>query len=130
MFLRSLGGLFLVLHGFVHLWYVVLSQGWVEIEEQMGWGGHSWLLSSVLSSETILTLASVLYIAISLGFVIGGVGVAFRQGWWESVIIGAALLSTLVIVVMWDGEFDLLIEKGAAGILINIGLFVYLFAFN
>lgn len=30
-------GLFLVLHGLVHGWYVVLSQGWAEVEDQMGW---------------------------------------------------------------------------------------------
>lgn len=29
-------GVFLALHGLVHLWYVVLSQGWVEVEDQMG----------------------------------------------------------------------------------------------
>lgn len=39
---------FLVLHGLVHLWYVVLSQGWVEMEDAMGWNGQSWLLSDQL----------------------------------------------------------------------------------
>jgi hypothetical protein len=29
-------GVFLALHGLVHLWYVVLSQGWVEMEDAMG----------------------------------------------------------------------------------------------
>lgn len=130
MWLRVLGGLFLVLHGLVHIWYVVLSQGWVEIEEEMGWGGYSWLLSPVLNSETILLLASVLYIAVTVAFVIGGLGYAFRQDWWKPAVIGAAILSTLVIVTMWDGEFDLLIEKGAAGVLINIGLLAYLLVFD
>ncbi|MDS0477691.1 hypothetical protein [Natrinema sp. 1APR25-10V2] len=117
-------GLFLVLHGLVHGWYVVLSQGWVEVEDQMGWSGHSLLLSPILPEGAILTVASVLYVAVTVGFVLGGIGYAFDLGWWEPVVVGAAVLSTAVLVAMWNGQFDLLIEQGAAGVLINIGLLV------
>lgn len=119
---RALVGVFLALHGVVHVWYVVLSRGWIEVEDQMGWNGHSWLLSSVLPTETILTMASVLYVLVTLGFVLGGLGYALRRGWWEPVVVGAAFLSTAVILAMWDGGFDLLVEKGAAGVLINLVL--------
>ena len=63
----------------MHLWYVVLSQRWVEIEQQMGWAGHSWLLSSVLATETILLLASVGYVLVTAGFVIGGIGYVLQR---------------------------------------------------
>lgn len=119
-------GVFLVLHAIVHLWYVVLSQGWVEVEEQMGWNGHSWLLSSILPAETILSIASVLYVAVTLGFVIGGGGYALSRDWAAVVLVGAAIVSTGVLVAMWDGQFDLLIEKGVVGVLINIGLVFWL----
>ncbi|WP_254769133.1 hypothetical protein [Salinilacihabitans rarus] len=117
--LRLLFGVFLVLHGVVHVWYVVLSQGWIEVEEGMGWNGHSWLLSSLLPEGTILSLASVLYVVVTLGFVLGGLGYVLRQGWWGPAVAGAALLSTVVLVAMWDGRFDLLVEKGVVGVLIN-----------
>lgn len=120
------GGGFLVLHGFVHLWYVVLSQGWVEAEEQMGWNGHSWLLSSHLSTETILSIASVLYIVAALGFVAGGVGYILDQDWAGTVLVATAVLSTGVLVVMWDGKPDLLVEKGILGVLINLGIVYWL----
>ena len=127
---RLLVGIFLVLHGLVHLWYVVLSQGWVEVEDQMGWNGHSWLFSSVLSSETLLALASVLYVVVTIGFVLGGIGFALDAGWWAPVVVGTAVLSTVVLVAMWDGRFELLIEKGAAGVLINVGLIAAVLAFE
>lgn len=127
---RILVGVFLVLHGLVHLWYVVLSQGWVEVEDQMGWNGHSWLFSSVLSSETLLALASVLYVLVTIGFVLAGVGFALDAGWWPPVVVGTAALSTVVLVAMWDGRFELLIEKGAAGVLINVGLIAAVLAFD
>ncbi|WP_276259529.1 hypothetical protein [Haloglomus litoreum] len=121
-------GVFLVLHGLVHVWYVVLSHGWVEVEDQMGWNGHSWLLSSVLSADTILAVASVLYVAVTLGFVAGGVGYALSSGWATGLLVGTALLSTVVLVAMWDGRFDLLVEKGVVGVLINLALVAWLVA--
>ncbi|WP_415380045.1 hypothetical protein [Halosimplex sp. TS25] len=126
--LRLAAAVFLVLHGVVHGWYVVLSQGWVEVEEQMGWTGHSWLLSSVLPRETVLALGSVSYVLVALGFVAAGVGVALDRPWWRPVLVGSALVSTAVIVALWDGEFDLLVEKGAVGVLINLALVAYVLA--
>ena len=126
--LRLAAAVFLALHGFVHLWYVVLSQGWVEVEDQMGWSGHSWLCSSVLPRETVLTLGSVGYVLVALGFAAAAVGLATGRDWWRPALVAAAALSTLVIVALWDGQFDLLVEKGAVGILINVALVAYVFA--
>lgn len=123
---RLLAGVFLGLHGLVHLWYVVLSQGWVEVEDAMGWNGHSWLLSPVLDSGSILSAASVLYLLVTLGFVAGGIGYALGREWSSAVLIAAAILSTVVLVAMWDGKPDLLVEKGLLGVLINVGLVAYL----
>ncbi|MFB6082194.1 MAG: hypothetical protein ABEJ67_05165 [Halanaeroarchaeum sp.] len=115
-------GVFLVLHGFVHLWYVVLSQGWVEVEDQMGWNGRSWLCSSVVPAETTLAVASLLYVAVALGFAGGAVGLVVGFEWAEAVVTAAAVLSTLVLVAMWDGEPDRLVEKGIIGVVINAAI--------
>lgn len=115
-------GVFLALHGVVHLWYVVLSQGWVEVEDAMGWNGHSWLLSGSLADGTILSIATVVYVVVTLGFVVGGVGYALQTDWRSPVLIGAAILSTIMLVTMWDGQFDLLVEKGIVGVAINVAI--------
>ena len=120
-------GVFLVLHGLVHIWYVVLSQGWVEVEDQMGWNGTSWLLSGLLPSNTILSVASLFYVVVTVGFVAGGVGYALDQDWASPVLVGAAILSTVVLVAMWDGQFDLLVEKGILGVVINLGVIYLVF---
>ena len=39
---------FLALHGLVHGWYVVLSNGWIEADDAVGWNGTSWLLSPIV----------------------------------------------------------------------------------
>lgn len=113
-------GLVLALHGLVHGWYVVLSRDWVEYEEAMGWNGESWILTGVLPRDIVLDVASVLYVAVAAGFVGGGLGYALAQEWAMPVLVASAALSTVVIVLMWDGRFEQLTEKGAIGVLVNV----------
>jgi hypothetical protein len=127
--IRLAAAVFLVLHGLVHLWYVVLSQGWVEVEEQMGWNGQSWLLSGILTERAILSLASVLYVVVALGFVVGGTAYALDRNWAPTVLVGVAVLSSVVLVTLWDGRPDLLVEKGVVGVLINVAV-AYLLLFR
>lgn len=120
------GALFLALHGLVHIWYVVLSQGWVEIEDEMGWNGQSWLLTGVLPQQSILTLGSVLYVLVTVGFVVGAVGLAMATDWWQTPVLVASVLSTVAILALWDGQFDLFVEKGFVGVALNVAIVAYL----
>ncbi|MCU4718733.1 hypothetical protein [Halapricum hydrolyticum] len=113
---------FLALHGLVHGWYVVLSNGWVQAEDAMGWNGTSWLLSSLLTQEPILALASVVYAVVTIAFLAGAVGHWRRTEWASGVLLAAAILSTITLLVMWDGVATLLVEKGIVGVLINAAI--------
>lgn len=129
---RAAVGVFLVLHGLVHGWFVVLSQGWVAYQDEMGWNGRSWLLSRALDAQVLLDAASVLYLAVAVGFVVGGAGYALAPEWggWAPLLAGSATLSAAVIVVTWDGERDRLVEKGALGVLVDVAILVWLVAGN
>ena len=120
--LELAAAVFLALHGLVHVWYVVLSNGWIEVEDAVGWNGDSWLLTGVLPEGIILAVASVLYVLVTLLFVAGAVGFLRDAGWATQVLLGAAALSTFILLVMWDGRFDLLVEKGLVGVLINVAI--------
>lgn len=88
----------------------------------MGWNGHSWLFSGVFSTETLLPIGSVLYGLVTLGFVAGAIGVVWDQDRSTPVLLGAAVLSTLVLIALWDGKPTLLVEKGLVGVLLNLGI--------
>ena len=119
-------GLFLALHGIVHGWYVVISRGWLEDDDaDFGWNGTSWLLSGILAAQTILDVASVGYGLVVLGFVAGGAGYVLGAAWAGTALVGAAVLSTVLIVLMWDGRAAQLTEKGALGVLINLGVLAW-----
>lgn len=118
--LQILTGIFIILHGLVHLWYVVLSLNWVEFQPDMGWTGRSWLLSGVLQDPAMRTTSAVLFIASAIAFVISGVGILINVDWLDTVIMISAILSTMVLVVFWDGSLDMIVQKGLIGVLINL----------
>lgn len=128
--LRISMAIFIVLHGLVHLWYVVLSQRLVAFQPEMGWSGHSWLFSSLLGEEPTRTLASVLYALAAIVFIASGVGIFIRAEWWRAVLVGSALFSSAVILLFWDGEMSRLVEKGVLGLAINVVLLAALLGFG
>jgi hypothetical protein len=127
---RFLFGVFVVLHGLVHLWYVTLSQRLVEFQPAMGWTGESWVFRALLDDGITRSLASVLYVMAALGFVAGGIGVLAQQAWWRPVTVGSAAFSAAIIILFWDGRIQMPVEKGLLGLLINLALLVALLIFG
>lgn len=128
--LRFLFGVFVLLHGLVHLWYVTLSQRWVEFQAEMGWSGASWLLTPLLGDAATRTLATLLYALAALGFVGGAIGIFAGQAWWRPVVVGSAAFSAVTILIFWDGGLQMIVEKGLAGFLIDAALLVALLVFD
>lgn len=123
-------GIFIVLHGLVHLWYVVLAQRLVDFKPEMGWSGQSWAFTSVLGDPATRLLATVVFVLVTAGMVIGGTGVVVQASWWRPLLIGTLVVSSLGIVLFWDGGMAMLMEKGVLGLLINVALLVTLLGFN
>lgn len=128
--LRILFGIFIVLHGLVHLWYVTLSRRLVEFQPEMGWTGQSWLFSRLLGDGATRWLATVLYGLAALGFVVGGIGIFAQQTWWRPVVTGSAAFSAAIILLFWDGGLQMIVEKGLLGFLINLVILVALLVFD
>lgn len=119
-------GLFIVLHGLVHLWYVTLSQRLVAFQPEMGWTGRSWLWSGLLGEGATRTLASAFYLLAAFALVTGGVGLSLQADWWRPVLMAAAVVSTVVIPLFWDGSLQMAVQKGLLGLLINAALLALL----
>jgi hypothetical protein len=124
--INFLAGIFILLHGLVHLWYVVLSKRLVEFTPDMGWSGQSWLLSGTLGEGSTLQLAGILYIVATIGFIVGSIGIFLQAEWLKVLLIGASILSTFIILIFWDGNFSMIVQKGFLGLLINLLIVAYL----
>lgn len=117
---RILLGIFIILHGMVHVWYVILSYQLIEYQPDMGWTGRSWLLSGVRSEELVRNIAGILFIASAIFFVISGISVLANMRAQRMLLMISSLVSTLVLVMFWDGRTDMLVQKGIIGVIINI----------
>jgi hypothetical protein len=124
--LKLVIGVFMVLHGLVHLLYAGHSRRLFELRPNMAWPDGSWAFSKLLGDSTTRTLASVLYVLATLGFVAGGIGVFGQQAWWRSVVVGSAAFSTVIVLLFWDGRLKQLTDKGLIAVLINVVILVAL----
>ena len=117
---------FLFAHGWAHIWYVILSQKLVEYEEWMAWTGKSWLLTGLLGDIAARWMATIGYTGSLVGFIASGVLLFFGRPGWRSAAFYSSILSTLTILVFWDGKLSMLKEKGIIGVIVNLLVLLYL----
>lgn len=124
--MRFILGVFFVLHGLVHLLYFGQSRGLFELKPGMLWPEGSWALSGLLGDEATKSVASIACVVAALGFVAAGTALLFGQGWWRPAAVSAAALSSLVLVLLWNGRMQGLDGQGAIAVLINTAILVAL----
>jgi hypothetical protein len=124
MLIGILLGIFLILHGLVHLLYAGQSQRLFELRPGMLWPEGSWLFSRQLDDDAMRLMAVISLALAAFGFVAGGLGLFFHQDWWRTIIVGAAILSTTIFAVFWDGKRQCLADNGGVGVLINLAILV------
>jgi hypothetical protein len=117
-------GVFLVLHGLVHLLYFGQSRRLFELRPKMVWPDGAWAFSRLWGGETTRLLASIACILAAIGFVAGGIGLFARQTWWHPVVVSAAVFSAVIFVLFWNGKLENLADQGAVAILINVAILV------
>ena len=122
--MRYILGAFFVLHGLVHLLYFGQSRRLFELQPGMVWPEGSWALSGLLGDEATKLVASIACVVAALGFVAAGMALVFGQGWWRPTAVDAAVFSSLIFVLLWNGRMQKLDGQGAFAVLINAAILV------
>ena len=130
MFITIIFGVFLALHGLVHLLYFGQSRRIFELQPGMVWPDGSWAFSRLFGNETTRLLASILLVLAAVSFVVGGAGILLRSAWWRLTTVITATLSSVIYILCWDGEWQNLHDKGAIGILINLAILAAVLIFQ
>lgn len=120
--LKILFGIFTILHGLVHLLYFGQSARFFELQPGMTWPNGGWLLSNALEEKGHRKLASAMLVLAAVGFAAAGIGILAGLSWWQPVLSGAAILSSAIFIVFWNGTGQDLANQGAVGILINLAI--------
>lgn len=120
--LRIVFGLFIVLHGLVHLLYLGQSRRIFELQPGMDWPDGSWAFSAVLGNGRARALANVMLLVAALGFVVGGIGIIATQAWAQWVVMSTAAFSAAIFFLLWNGKLQRLDNNGGVGLLINLAI--------
>lgn len=128
--IRIIFGVFIVLHGFVHLLYFGQSARYFELQPGMVWPDGAWAFSKLLGDGSTRTLASIFLVLAAIGFVAGGGGILAKQAWWRPVVVAVAAFSAVSYLLLWDGAWQNLDNKGAIGILINAAILAAVLIFQ
>ncbi len=115
-------GIFMVLHGLVHLLYLGQGIKKFELKEGLTWPENAWAFSSFLNTNAIQQIAAVGLAIAAAGFIVSGVSLVAHKSWWHVAAISTTIFSTLLYILLWDGNTKQLADKGGVGILINLVL--------
>jgi len=125
--LKIIVGVFFILHGLVHVLYFGQSRRFFEMAPGLTWPDGAWAFSRLLSVETVRWLAGAACILAALAFVAGGIGLFAGQGWWKALVTGAAIFSSVIYVLFWNGTSSRLDAQGGVAILINLAILAVIY---
>ncbi len=118
--MRIIFGIFIILHGLVHLLYFGQSLRFFELQPGMTWPDGSWFLSKFLSAQAMRMFFAVLCIIVAAGFILSGIGLLFSIGRWRTLLVTTTALSLLTFVLAWNSQLQNLDDQGGYSVLINI----------
>lgn len=124
---RILFGIFIVLHGLVHLLYFGQSARFFELQQGMVWPDGSWIFSKLVGEGTTRMLANIALALAALGFIVSGLGLFLKQAWYQPMLVGVAVFSAITYFLFWNGKLQNLDTQGGIGILINMAILASLF---
>jgi len=127
---RIIFGVFIVLHGLVHLLYFGQSRRLFELQPDMVWPDGSWLFARVLDAAGNRVLAAIFLMWAAIGFVVAGVGIFAELAWFRPVLAGTAAFSSIIYILFWDGGWQNLDDKGGVGLLINVAILTAVLVFH
>ena len=122
--MNILFGLFLVAHGLVYAMYAAHAMRFFELKAGMTWPDASWALSGLVGDSAVRWLVATVFLLVAVVFAVSGAGLVFRQSWWAVPAATAAVISTLVILLAWDGRLQGLSEQGLYAVIINVVVIV------
>jgi len=92
-------GIFLILHGLMHLLYAGQSWRLFELRPGMLWPNNAWLFSPLLGDGPTRYLATISLALAALSFWASGLGLFFGQAWWHPAAVGAVLFSAVIFLI-------------------------------
>ncbi len=127
--LRTIFGIFLIIHGLVHLLYFGQGMRYFELPG-LNWPDGGWAFSGWLGQGGTRMAAGIACVVAAGIFVIAGIAYLAGASWWKPVVMAAVIFSTFIWILFWNGKVQNLSGQGIYAILINIGVFLATWVFH
>jgi hypothetical protein len=118
--IRIIVSIFIILHGIVHGLYTGQSFRLFELQDGMDWPDRSWLYSRLFNSSAYRWLTGLALALVGIAFLTAGIGLLANQQWWRVATIMAAVFSSTLFLLSWDGSMKHLPDQGLLAIFINL----------
>jgi hypothetical protein len=125
--MKTIGAIFIILHGLVHLLYFGQSQRYFELKPGLQWPDQSWFLSRIKSERTNRILAGVFCIIAAIALVISGFSWWWGKVWWSNITIIGLFFSSFIFLLFWNGKLKNLAGQGAYALLINLVILIAIY---
>ncbi len=120
-------GILLILHGLVHLLYAGQSLRFFDLRPGMVWPDKSWIFAKWVRVSHLRGLIAVALVLATIWFLIAGMGLILQQVLQLLALAGAAIFSSAIFLLAWDGKFQSLDDQGGIGLLINLAVLLFNF---
>lgn len=124
--MKTILSILILLHGAVHIWFVILLNKVIKYTPDMGWTGKSWIFPE--NNFTRIS-GTVIYILATVLFAVSSMGMALNKSWYPTLLFISAIVSSFGILFYFDGSFTMLVHKGIIGLGINLIIIIYLLIF-
>ena len=102
MWLQTLIGIFLIMHGLVH-WVYAAPQDKTAEAKPFNVLTERWLVKKAgLKPSVALKLGIALMILASVGFALSGIALLISQSWWTIPAIATSGISLAFLALFWD----------------------------
>jgi hypothetical protein len=128
--LKIIFGVFIALHGLVHMLYFGQSARYFELQPGMIWPDGTWVFSKLLGNGSVRFLASTLLVIAAVGFLAGAAGIFAQKAWARPLVVGSAVFSAVIFLFFWNGALRNLDNQGWVGILIDAAILAALLLFR
>lgn len=129
MVFKILFGIFLFLHGLVHMLYVGQSARKFKLQPELTWPDESWVFSRFLPIFRVRILTNFLLTIATVGFLMSAFALLANLNWFQIALTITAIYSSLVYVLNWDAKFKGMDHQGFVGILINMTVVILAYLF-
>lgn len=117
-------GAFLVAHGLVFAMYAAHALRLFDVKPGLTWPDASWALTSLIGDPAVRWIVVGVFFLAAAAFAVSGIALMLRQPWWQGLAAAVAVLSTLVILLVWNGRMQELSEQGLIAVIINVAVMV------